>query len=395
MSSADLLLVNIGLVVTGELRAPVLDADAILLSAGSIVGIGRAAELDDGSVETVIDVGGATVMPGLRDNHIHPVFGDFTPRQLTTGFIESSLHGGVTTMYSAGEPHLPGRPTTAAGVKALALLAHLSFERARPSGVKVHAGALLLEDGLVEADFEELARAGCRLVGEIGISGIKDPTEAARMARWAQARGMKVMVHCGGASIPGSGVIGSAFVIEVQPDVAGHVNGGPTSLALHEVAAILEGTEAYVEVVHNGNITMLGNIVRMVAERDELARVVVGTDCPAGSGVQPLGMLRAVASASSLGGIDGPTAVALATGNVADLHDDPGGRVAVGAEADLLVVDSPMGSQAPDAMRTLEIGDTLAVAFVLIDGEVKVSGSRNTPPPSRPISLERRAPASV
>ena len=47
-------------------------------------------------------------MPGLIDSHAHPVFGDFTPRQQTQNFIESGLHGGVTTVISAGEVHLPG-----------------------------------------------------------------------------------------------------------------------------------------------------------------------------------------------------------------------------------------------------------------------------------------------
>jgi enamidase len=278
-------------------------------------------------------------------------------------------------------------------MKALAILAHKSFDKARPSGVKVHAGAILLEPGLLESDFDELAAAGCRLVGEIGISGLTNPAEAAQMTRWAQARGMKVMVHTGGASIPGSSVIGADFVSEVRPDVAGHVNGGPTSLPLADVVRILEETNACVEIVHNGNITMLGKIVRLLAERGELERLVVGTDSPAGSGVQPLGVLRVMASAASLGDIDGPTAVALATGNVARLHDEKG-RIAVGAEADLLVVDTPLGSQADAAMRALEIGDTLAVAFAVIDGRVAMVKSRNTPPPARKIVQVGAAPPS-
>ena len=197
-------------------------------------------------------------MPGLCDNHVHPVIGDYTPRQRQFDFIDSSLHGGVTTMLSAGEPHTPGRPTDPAGVKALAILAHKSFANLRPSGVKVHAGAVMLEPGLTEDDFTEMAAAGVRLVAEIGISGVKDPDEAAAMTRWAQAGGMRVMVHTGGASIPGSGVIGADFVVTVQPDVAGHVNGGPTALPLSDVARILDETSARIELVHNGNVKAAG-----------------------------------------------------------------------------------------------------------------------------------------
>jgi enamidase len=290
-------------------------------------------------------------------------------------------------MVSAGEPHTPGRPTDPAGVKALAILAHGSFANLRPSGVKVHAGAVLLEPGLTEADFDELAAAGVRLVGEIGISGVKDPELAATMTAWAQARGMRVMVHTGGASIPGSGVIGPDFVVAVRPDVAGHVNGGPTSLSLVDAERILDETDARIELVHNGNITMLGRIAARVRERGELHRIVIGTDSPAGSGVQPLGILRVIASVASLGGVDGAVAVAAATGNTAALHDLPTGVLAVGRPADIVVLDAPLGSVASDALGAFEVGDTPAVAVVVIDGAVKVTKSRNTPPAMRPITV--------
>ena len=113
-------------------------------------------------------------------------------------FIESSLHGGVTSMISAGEVHLPGRPTDPKGTKALALLAHKSFAKARPAGVKVYGGALILEKGLVEDDFKELSEDGVWLVGEIGLGSIKAAGEAKVMAEWAKQYGMKVLMHVGG-----------------------------------------------------------------------------------------------------------------------------------------------------------------------------------------------------
>ena len=290
-------------------------------------------------------------------------------------------------MLSAGEPHTPGRPKDPAGVKALAILAHKSFDILRPGGVKVHAGAVMLEPGLTEADFVEMAAEGVHLVAEIGISGVKDPDEAATMARWAQANGMKVMVHTGGASIPGSGVIDANFVIAVQPDVAGHTNGGPTALPLGDVAKILDETEARIEIVHNGNVPAAGAVVALAAERDELHRVVIGTDSPAGSGVQPLGVLRVMSWAASLGGADPAVAVAMATGNVATLHDLDVGVLAPGRAADLSVVDAPLGSQADDALQALAIGDMLAVAGTIIDGQVRFTESRNSPPPARPVAF--------
>ena len=383
----DLVVRNIGAIATGDISAPIASGDTIVVRGGLIASVGHGDGTDAEGIATVIDAAGATVMPGMCDDHVHPVLGDYTPRQQQLDWIDSCLHGGVTTMLSAGEPHLPGRPTDPAGVKALAILAHGSFANLRPSGVKVHAGAVLLEEGLTEADFAEMATAGVKLVGEIGISGVKDPDTAAQMARWAQANRMNVMVHTGGASIPGSGIVGADFVVTVKPDVAAHVNGGPTALPLDHVERILEETDARVEVVHNGNVKAAGEVAALVARRGELHRLVLGTDSPAGSGVQPLGMLRVVSWVSALGGVEPSAAVAAATGNVAAMHGLNVGILEPGREADLLVVDAPLGSQADDALGSFAIGDTPAVAIAVIDGSVRLSKSRNTPPPVRPISV--------
>jgi enamidase len=385
---SDLVIRNIGTIVTGDVDAPIAEGDTVVVRDGIIASVGPGAAAGTDGISASIDAAGATVIPGLCDNHTHPVFGDYTPRQQQADWIGSCLHGGVTTMMSAGEPHLPGRPTDPAGVRSLAILAHASFENLRPAGVKVHAGAVLLEPGLTEDDFREMAAAGVRLVGEIGISGVKDPEVAAEMARWAQAAGMIVMVHTGGASIPGSGVIGADFVVSVRPDVAGHTNGGPTALPLADVERILDETDARVEVVHNGNVKAAGEVAALVRTRGEVGRLVIGTDAPAGSGVQPLGILRTMSWVASLGELDPALAVAAATGNVAALHGLNVGTLAPGREADIVVVDAPLGSQAPDALGALAIGDTLAVATTVIDGVPRFFKSRNTPPPVRPIVVE-------
>ena len=82
--------------------------------------------------------------------------GDYTFRQKAADFLESEVHGGVTTMISAGEPHFPGRPKDAAGAKAQAIFLSKCFRNQSPLGAKIHGGALILEQGLVEADPERL-----------------------------------------------------------------------------------------------------------------------------------------------------------------------------------------------------------------------------------------------
>jgi enamidase len=80
-------------------------------------------------------------------------------------------------------------------------------------------------------------------------------------------------------------------------------------------------------------------------------------------------------------------AVAMATGNTRRVFALEQGELREGAPADLVIVDAPRGSQADDALQALAIGDTSAVLAVLIDGDVRVLGSRNSPPGKRTISV--------
>ena len=113
-----LAIVNIGILVSGDLAQPLLPADAIVVRDGRIAAVGRRAELDLAGCTTVIDVSGGAVCPGLIDSHVHVVFGDWTPRLNVLGFLEHYIHGGVTTVISAGEMHHPGRPLPPAAWKA-------------------------------------------------------------------------------------------------------------------------------------------------------------------------------------------------------------------------------------------------------------------------------------
>lgn len=380
-----LVITGIGTLLSGDLTEPTLPAEAVLVEAGRIAAIGTTADLAQDAPE--LHISGATLMPGLIDGHVHPVLGDYTPRQFQSNYLEGFVHGGVTSAISAGEVHTPGRPKDREGTKALALLAHKAFSQLRPGGLRVHAGALLLEEGLIEEDFHDLAAHGVHLVGEIGISGVQDWETAAEMTRWAQAAGMTVTVHVGGKSVPSSCNIDAEFVSRVRPDVAAHVNGGPTAAALGDVKRILAETDAYVEVVHNGNVRAARDVAVMLAEDGDLDRLILGTDSPAGTGVTAVGILRTLAWLSGLAGVPPAEAVATATGNTAKARDVPGGVIKVGAIADMVVTDAPVGSQAHDTCSTLQAGDTPAVAAVVIGGEIVVARSRNTPPPRRAPKL--------
>jgi enamidase len=384
---ADLVIQNIGRIVSGDLNQPLLDGDTIVIRDGKFSEIGARDAVNALDISHVVDAGGSVVMPGLIDSHMHPVLGDFTPRQRTVDFIDSCLHGGVTRMISAGEVHTPGRPKDASGTKALAILAAKAWKNFRPSGVKVHGGSVLLEPGLTEGDFEEMARQGVRVVGEIGISSVWRPEDAGPMARWAQKNGMRVQMHIGGASVPGSNAITAEHALAIRPDIAMHVNGGPTSPSVSDVDRILTESDITIEIVQCGNVAVIPDMVALVKIHNAFHRLLIGTDMPSGTGMIPLGILRTISFVSALGNVPPEVAIACATGNTARVYDLGSGIIAPGREADLVIADAPRGSQAKDALETLRIGDTPAVAAVIIDGEVRVHVSRNTPPPQRTVTI--------
>jgi enamidase len=377
------LISNIGAVATGDIEAPIADADSILIEDGRIAAVGRGLELDgaDGTGQ-VIDAKGTTAMPGLIDSHAHPVFGDFTPRQQTANFIESGLHGGVTTVISAGEVHLPGRPKDVVGLKALAIVAAKAYGNFRPAGVKVRAGAPILELGLEEHDFAEMAAGGVTLVGEIGLGSVKTGAQAAPMVVWAKQHGMTVTFHTGGPSIAGSNPIAADAVLEARPHIVGHVNGGTTPMSDADIERVID-TDMAIEVVHCGNGRAAIVAVRRATELGGLGRVIIGNDAPSGTGVIPLGILRVMAHLASLGDVAPEVAVAMATGNTARVHGLDVGVLAPGRAADVVLVDAPIGSQAPTALDALRLGDLPGVSMVLIDGFVMIGRSRNTPPAAR------------
>jgi enamidase len=380
---SKVLLKNIGTIVSGDITAPILAGDAILVDDGKIRKIGKEAALNVSDAAVVIDCAGTTVTPGLFDSHCHVVLGDYTPRQQQTGFLESEVHGGVTTFISAGEVHLPGRPKDPAGTKALAILAAKSFANFRPGGAKVVGGAVILEKGLTGKDFEEMAKEGVRTVGEIGLGSVKNPEDAAPMVKWAKEYGMTVMMHTGGTSIPGSSTVTAEMVMQTAPDIVSHINGGPTAIAPAEVRRLVTETDFALEIVHCGNPKVTVDAANLCVEHNSLDRIIIGNDAPSGTGVVPLGVLRVIAHLASLSPIKPEEAICMATGNTARVHKLPRGVIAEGLEADLVIMDAPMGSVGEDALSAIEAGDVPGVAMVLVDGEIVVSKSRNTPPPVR------------
>jgi enamidase len=388
-TAGTLVIRNIGLLLSGDLAAPILDADCIVCVDGRIQAVGREADLDTDQADRVIDARGTTVAPGLIDSHVHPVLGDWTPRQSQFNWIDSFLNGGVTTMVSAGEVHVPGRPKDVPGLKAMAIFAQRAFLNARPAGVKVHAGAPVIEKGMTEQDFKDLAEAGVKLLGEVGLGGVKQGDEARRMVAWARKYGIQSTIHTGGPSIPGSGLIDADVVLEADADIIGHINGGHTALPQNQIRCLCESCSRGIEIVHNGNEKMALFAMRTAFELGTPERVILGTDSPAGSGVQPLGILRMVAMLSSLGDVPAETAFCFATGNTARMRDLDCGLIEAGRAADFVIMDRAQHTAGKDLLESVRLGDLPGISMTIIDGVVRTGRSRNTPPAERLAEVVR------
>ncbi|MFT4715695.1 MAG: enamidase [Paracoccaceae bacterium] len=381
--TSKLVIKNIGQILTGKLEQPIIDGNCIIALDGVIAAIGYENDLDTDQPTTLIDAKDVTLAPGLIDSHVHPVIGDYTPRQQQINWIDSCLHGGVTTMISAGEVHAPGRPKDIVGLKAFAIASQRFYENFRPSGVKMLAGAPVLEEGMVESDFKELSEAGVKLLGEVGLGSVKTGETAAQMVKWARKYGIQSTIHTGGPSIPGSGLIDKDVVLEADADIIGHINGGHTALPDDQITCLCESCLRGIEIVHNGNERAGLLAMRTAFELGQPERVILGTDSPAGSGVQPLGILRMIAMLSSLGDIPPEIAFCFATGNTARMRELDTGMIEVGMSADFILIDMAQHAPGKNMLESIHQGNLPGIGMTVIDGIVRSARSRNTPPATR------------
>ncbi len=372
-------IVNIGTIVTGDWRKPFAKGDAILMNKGKIQKVGTVSATDLKSCDFVLDAGGMTAMPGLIDSQVHVAFADYTPRQRAIGFLESYLHGGITTSISASEVHVPGRPTDPDGVVALAIAAKKSFDNYSPGGMHVLAGALILEPGLKEKHFKQAAEQGIWLA-KAGFGKFKSPFEYTPYVRMAQKHGMIVNVHTGGASIPDSSAITGDHLLHMRPDVSFHVNGGPVAMPDADFPRVINESEIALQICQAGNIRTALMCLNLAVKADAFDRVIFATDTPTGTGVMPLGMIKTVVEMSCLTDYPPEMMVAAATGNNAKVYKRNTGFLQKGKDADVILVDAPLGGSQKTALAAIKHGDYPSIPAVFTDGIPRYVGrSRNTP----------------
>ena len=381
--------VNLKTIVSGNWRSPFVAGDSILMESGRILKVGSLSSDECESCDVVIDADGATAIPGLIDSQVHNTFGDYTPRQKTVGFLESYLHGGVTTAISASEVHVPGRPKDPQGVKALAVAAMKCFEHYRPGGMRVWAGAVILEPGLVEEDFADIAAQGVWLA-KAGFGAVATPFDYVPMIASAKNCGMTTLVHTGGSSIPGSSGIWADHLIAMDPDVSFHTNGGPVAMPDEDYPRLVHESRIALQVCTAGNLRTTLWLGKLMREANQFDRFLIATDTPTGSGIMPLGMMYTVTHLASLGDMPAEMAISAATGNNARVYKRNSGFIAPGKDADITLIDACVGGAKNDALSAISNGDIAAVGSVITDGVPRFVGrSRNTPAPMKRIRVVR------
>lgn len=402
---------NVGTLLSGDLANAVLSADSVLVAGDRISAIGAS-----GPADIEVDVRGATLAPGLWDSHIHPYFGEYSPRQEAFGTILRMVRSGVTCAISAGSGHQPGmylpseklpnvqaksfvrergspeRARDAAGTKANAIVAMKSWQNLRPAGLKLDAATMFAEDGLTSEDFAEVAAAGIkRLKFQRPISRRAD---AEHYRQWAHDNGMRVLIHTGNRSlIKDVPKIGESFRV-IQPDVASHINGGPTPAPWEDFAWIITETPALLELCFIGNLPLAVRVLRAAIERGQAHRVVIGSDLPGGTGVVPGAILRTIQLLKHLAP-DVPVEMlyCMASGNTTRGFGSLGGVVAVGAPADLVAWDPVEGSVADSFVDCIAYGDRAYPGLVMIDGKIEQHGNPLLLDPKRPPHVTRNTAA--
>lgn len=378
------LFMNIGTLYTGDIDCPIADADSVVVEDGIIAEIGKGLTIDEGKV---YDVNSMSLIPGLIDSHVHVGISEWGPRQSTLDFISAYAASGITGIVSAGETHVPGRPSDPQGVKALAILTQKIFQKLRPGGAKVYGGALIPVIGITEQDIKDLADIGVFHTGEFGLGNAVDPETAGPIAEWGRKYGVRTMCHTGATFLAGSSGMNTERILGIKPDVICHVSGGGIPVeGLQRFVNELPESMMEVCAVGKPGPRFCQEMVRMLREKDQLHRIIIGTDSPSGYGIFPHGTWEVMGMLCGICGLEPELGICAGSGNTARCYGLKSNMIRVGYAADINICDAPLGSEFDSMYDCLKAGDVPGVDMVMVDGKVLAMGDQvNTAPTKRSI----------
>jgi enamidase len=174
----------------------------------------------------------------------------------------------------------------------------------------------------------------------------------------------------------------------MQPHVSFHINGGPTAMPDRDFPRIICESDIALQVCTAGNLRTTLLCANLARQHGAFGRLLIATDTPTGSGIMPLGMIYTMSHLASLTDMPAEWAICAATGSNARIYRLNSGIIAPGKDADVAIVDAPVGGTQGTALAALKHGDPCAVGAVVTDGEPRFVGqSRNTPAPQKRIRV--------
>ncbi|NLL64340.1 MAG: amidohydrolase family protein [Clostridiaceae bacterium] len=373
---------NLGTVVSGDIKNPILDADVIYTEDGVIKYVGKEkAELED-QANTIVDCKGLDVAPGLIDAHGHPPINDFLAIYQTAGFAQNLVASGLTSMVSVGASNMPGFPYTVSGVKAMAVAGKQVWENYRPAGVKIHGGALMLVDGLQESDFAEMQKEGINVVGEVGQSPLQDVDALKEMVAVAKKYDMVVTSHAGTSFCRKAAVYTADDLLKINPSVICALNGGPTPMASKDIEKVMSDGDFYYDVLAHGSSLKILDVYELAVKYGKKDKLMFGSDMPSPAAYSPLGCWTIVATlANAYEDVHPAEFIAMGTGNVADCYGLDHGKIAEGYKLDMVFLDGFVPDDCP--FKTLQSGNMCSTSNVVIDAELRMVRCKNVPGVSR------------
>jgi enamidase len=255
--------------------------------------------------------------------------------------------------------------------------------------MRVWAGSIILEPGLTEADFKDIAAKGVWLA-KAGFGQVETPYDYVPLVAWARAAGMITTVHTGGASIPDSSPITGDHLLAMKPHVSFHINGGPTAMPDRDFERVILESDIALQVCTAGNLRTTLLCARLAERHGAFDRFIIATDTPTGSGIMPLGMLYTIAHCASLTEMAPEAFICAATGNNARVYGLDSGLIEPGRDADVVLIDAPDGGTQSAALAAIKHGDIAAIGAVVTAGIPRFVGrSRNTPGTMRKVRVAK------
>lgn len=318
-----MLLHNLGGVFTGDASAPTADQDAIAVADGLIV----AADAADTAER--LDAGGGWVMPGLWDGAQNLYFGDHTPTFSATGALAASVGFGVTTVVAVHSATVPGAGPGARFRRELAVLTMKSWAYERPGGLHVHTNTVLGHPDWDADDLQDLAACGADL---LLLPDSLRPEDALRLAKTGRETGFRIGLWLESTASPAAV---DELLATARPELAMPVNtpGLPESV----IGRLIEADGCALGLTLAGDLQVAARVARACADRGGPWRPFLGTGMPDDRGVMPAGLALFIEVIGALTGLKPGLVIAMATGNVARAFDRPGGVLAPGQPADVVL----------------------------------------------------------